>query len=279
MRTYPLDNLPELFLRRRHFDDDAVVEYCREILKPGMTVIDLGANYGQFSLLALRHISPAGRLFAFEPGTYAFQRLQENVDRQARQRSGVTLTKSAVWCESGLVELYEYPPEYSFWNSLRPHKMWSDTDSRADERGAIEPTITETVRAVTLDDFCTEMAIDWIDLLKIDVEGLEVEVLQGATGLIRAGRIGRVIFEISLDPLAGTGRTGEDVLQAVSSMGMDISRILPDGSLEEVRLPGFQVPFFANYLAVPRVSREPLDRTSEHPGRAGHVSSAEACQR
>ncbi len=59
-----------------------------------------------------------------------------------------------------------------------------------------------------------------------------------------------MIFEISLEPLKASGRTGNDVLGAIAAMGFDIWVIGEE--LKKVNLPEFEAPYFANYLATPR---------------------------
>ena len=61
----------------------------------------------------------------------------------------------------------------------------------------------ESVQTVCLDEFCMDRAIDYVDLLKVDVQGHEHSALMGAENLIRAGRIGMIFMELNW-----AGRTG-----------------------------------------------------------------------
>jgi FkbM family methyltransferase len=246
LSLYPDDCLETIFESKSHNDDPSVLLCARRLLKPGMTLIDVGANYGQFTVFAAPLVGQLGRVHAFEPCSYAYSRLCENVRRLPDPAKMIYVNQKAVCKESGEVVIHEYPQRHSAWNSLSPHPMWSGN--------WIEPIASEKVPAVSLDDYCKTCAVDVIDLLKIDVEGFEVDVLEGSARLIREGRIRSVIFELSLEPLQGASRTPEGVFQAISTLGFEIKRILADGDLEPVSKDQFSSTYFANYFAVPRMA-------------------------
>jgi FkbM family methyltransferase len=245
LRVYPESNLMALYKTRLHFDDEPVLQLTKRIVKPGMLIIDVGANRGQYTIFATQMVGEYGQVHSFEPGSDAFHRLRENVDHLVPLVKVVSLNQKAVSNKNGYAVLYKFPPGYSAWNSLSFHKMWSLDKP-------IIPSSTENVCTITLDDYCEKLKIFQVDLLKIDVEGFEVEVVEGCKRLIKEKRIRNIIFEISIKPLKGTGRTPESVLQAISNMGFDIHRIHSNGDLERVHLLQFHAPHFANYLATPR---------------------------
>jgi Methyltransferase FkbM domain len=70
-------------------------------------------------------------------------------------------------------------------------------------RGNHEPD-AELVQTICLDEFCRERSIAQIDLLKLDVQGNERSVLQGAAGLVRLGLVGTVFMELNWDGKAGS---------------------------------------------------------------------------
>jgi FkbM family methyltransferase len=242
LRLYPEDPLRSVLATRSHFDDEPVIKLVNKTVKPGMTVVDVGANHGQFTVIAAQLAGEEGRVHSFEPAAGSFARLTENVNRSELLKRRVRLNQSAVSDQPGVATLYEFPPGFSAWNSLGAHAM--DAGGRY-----VEPSHTSHVRVATLDQYCREEGIELIDLLKVDVEGFEVEVLQGCKELIGRRRIRRVIFEISLEPLKASGRTGNDVLGAIAAMGFDIWLIGEE--LKRVNLPEFEAPYFANYLATP----------------------------
>ena len=243
LRLYPYDALRYVRARQSHFDDEGVLKVVGGFLKPGMTVLDVGANIGQFAAFSVGLVGEAGMVHSFEPALDTFNRLNENTQHIKGLAGCIRTNQCAVGKEVGEVTLYEYSPGCSVWNSLSPHTMYSGEQ-------AFEPCRTEKVRMVTLDDYCREQNIQQIDLLKVDVEGFEGDVFQGAARLIREKRIRYAIFEISLgnfkDPKVGAVQ----VLKVVSSLGLTIQLIREDGSLLPVDIRNFKIPYFANYLAV-----------------------------
>ena len=246
LRLYPNDSLESIFANRMHFDDKGVLEVTKKILKPTMTVIDIGANRGQFTVFAAQLIGYCGQIHAFEPTSYSFQRLNENIHHWDKTHRGIHLNQIAISNQIGSTIIYEFPPEMSVWNSLNPHILY-----RFGTRHIV-PYHTENVHVTTLDQYCLDHNINKIDLLKIDVEGFEDNVFEGSKFLIKNGCIRKIIFEVCPGPLRGLDRTPEDVLRKVHDMGFEIQYIASDGRLKKVELPQFKPPYFANYLATPR---------------------------
>jgi FkbM family methyltransferase len=246
LRLYPTDSLEPTFANKMHFDDRGVLEVTKKILKPTMTVIDVGANYGQFTVFAAQLVGYWGQVHSFEPTSYSFQRLNENVHHLDKTHRGIHLNQIAISNQIGSTIIHEFPPEMSGWNSLNPHLMYCFGIR------PVRPCCTENVRVTTLDQYCIDHNINKIDLLKIDVEGFEYNVFEGSKFLINNRCIRKIIFEISPGALRGLDWTPEDVLQKVHDMGFEIQYIASDGRLKKVELPQFKPPYFANYLATPR---------------------------
>jgi FkbM family methyltransferase len=246
LRLYPEDSLRTFLVTRSHFDDEPVIKLARVLIKPGMLIVDVGANHGQFTVMAAQLAEGHGSVHSFEPAAGSFARLSENVNHLASVRERVRLNASAVSNQPGIATLFEFPPGFSAWNSLGSHAMNAGGKY-------VEPSHTSNVPVITLDEYCDERRIEFIDLLKVDVEGFEVEVLQGCRRLIGARQIGNVIFEISLEPLKASGRSANDVLASIAAMGFDISIIGEE--LRSVNPAEFEAPYFANYLATLRRSR------------------------
>ncbi|MCL6481170.1 MAG: FkbM family methyltransferase [Firmicutes bacterium] len=149
----------------------AVQQALVEHLRPGMVFYDIGANIGFFSLLAARLVGPSGRVFAFEPEPALLPRLLENIARNGFDH--ITVVGKAVTATSG--EIFFEP---------------ADSHSSPDfGLGRIREEATCTtvpVAGVALDDFVLQHP--WPDVVKCDAEGAEVDILRGATQLLRARR-------------------------------------------------------------------------------------------
>jgi FkbM family methyltransferase len=129
------------------------------------TIVDLGSHIG-ISVAFFRVRYPEARIFAFEPNPASFGKLEENVGKLP----GVTIRRLALSSSSGPTVMHAGA------NPLL-------TSSKADAGEAFE------VEAATLDEQASELEIDRIDLLKIDVEGAELAVLSSFEGLDRVGVI------------------------------------------------------------------------------------------
>src|ERR1035437_1956789 len=78
IRLRPEDNVTVLASTQLHFDDESVIRLATRLLKPGMTVFDVGANIGLFAVYAAKVVGPQGRVHCFEPTTDTCRRLREN---------------------------------------------------------------------------------------------------------------------------------------------------------------------------------------------------------
>jgi FkbM family methyltransferase len=148
---------------------------------PGQTVVDVGANIGVFSLWAAGRVGPAGRLVAIEPNPEAAIWLRRNVgpfDDRARA------FELACGDREEQLELM-YPPHRLSVGSFLPR----------DDR-----TEVVTVPVRRLDDILDEQGVGVIDLLKVDVEGVEAAVLRGAGhSLARTRRLALEVAGSDLD--------------------------------------------------------------------------------
>lgn len=149
-------------------------------IKPGMTAVDVGANVGYYTALFARHVTSAGRVMAFEPSPYAFNRLSELITQNHLD-----------WCQAFNMGLSDSTGELPLY--LGEHSD-NHTPSLVSHSGS---QVIATVPVRTLDSVMSEAGINAIDLLKIDVEGYEPNVLAGAASLIAAGAIRAILCEFN----------------------------------------------------------------------------------
>jgi len=143
--------------------------FVDSVLKTGMTVLDIGAHHGLYTLLASRKVGPRGLVVAFEPSTRERKCLLKHL--RLNRCKNVEVEAVALGCESGLGELFVVEGLETGCNCLRPPNV-------------SEPTIRVSVPVDTLDDYLARRGINRADFIKIDVEGAELEVFKGATGLL-----------------------------------------------------------------------------------------------
>jgi FkbM family methyltransferase len=146
-------------------DEPREVAFFRRLVPQGGVVIDVGANIGQYTLLAAELAGPSGRVFAFEPDPVNAAALQRSVGRNGFG-GRVELLRVAVAGRSGEAAL-----------DVQPDRTRSRLAAKTGESvraGAVQ------VRTLALDDFLDERGLDRLDFLKIDVEGADLDVLRGA---------------------------------------------------------------------------------------------------
>jgi FkbM family methyltransferase len=151
----------------------------------GYDVIDVGSNIGLFSVKAAREVGPEGKVISIEPHPVAFELLRHNI--QVNGLKNVTPIPVALGSRQD-----EAPLLFSrgstvgtFYDSI----LHSQDNART------------VVRIVTLDSLVAELKLERVDFLKIDVEGAEMDVLEGAAGLLERGMVQRVVVETHGDEL------------------------------------------------------------------------------
>ncbi len=178
----------------------------RRLVRKGSTVVDVGANIGLFSVFLSREIGPGGELHAFEPVKDTFWRMQENL--ALNRCTNVTTNQLALSNKRGRETMNIFPEGYGAWNTFgKP--VFGETKAVSKEK------VTKT----TLVDYCKDHGIKKIDFLKIDVEGFERDVLNGAGTLLAENRVKYLSFEISEIPLKGAGRSGLEIFDLLRSYG------------------------------------------------------------
>ncbi len=198
----------------------------RRVLRPGMTFVDVGANVGYYTALAAQLVGPKGSVYAFEPSDYAYPRLTGMIEK-----SGLTCVRPI---KCGLADvagerfLYGAVKEGS--SGLRTATMVpSDDPQRA------------LVPIETLDRMAEQFGIRQIDMMKIDVDGLEPLVLKGAVGLIASGRISNILMECAEYWFNRMNTSTNEIVDHLKASGFTVDRIgsaslyakfSPQGSLQ-----------------------------------------------
>jgi FkbM family methyltransferase len=146
-----------------------------ELARKGGLLVDVGANYGYYTCLWAA-TSAANRVVAFEASPRNIVGLTHNV-AQNRLTERVTIEGCAVGREEGIMNFEVGPEGQTGWGGLT-----------ASATGVSVPV-------VSLDAYCREKRISLINVLKVDVEGADTWVLEGASELLREHRILNVFFE------------------------------------------------------------------------------------
>lgn len=212
----PLDiGMGSLFYRGRYEWGELVL--WRSLMdKTTLTVFDIGANIGIYSLVAAELCRKRGvvgvRIFGFEPNPVECAKFRRNVtinNYHTVQVEQLAVSDTAGSCRMAL------PPSGLgvFGHLLKAGDPRSTRDQEVD------------VRTVDLDSWCANLGLQQIDLMKLDVEGHELQVLAGAGRLLARHAIGALLMEVG----HGEWRRCIDMLK---TRGYSVHAIGPRGGLE-----------------------------------------------
>lgn len=210
---------------RRHFSSSPPPAEFEEVeraerifylnyLRKGMVVIDAGANVGELTLLFAR-LAGADGVHAFEASTQTFARLEAVCAAAGR---AVTLNHLALSDRPGPIKLHVYEQALSEFNStaVRPLRDYGlDYD----------PAGVEMVNATTVDEYCRDKNIEKIDLLKIDVEGAELQVMKGARRMIEDKKVACMTFEFGQTTF-DMGNEPSEIEEFLAERGYEIKNVV-----------------------------------------------------
>ena len=196
--------------------EELETEFFLTWLRPGMGVLDLGANFGYFTLLASKVVGPTGRVFAFEPEPGNHALLAQNL--ALNNFSHARALQSAVSDKKGTVRLFVDDA-----NLGNPSIAQGNVPSKS-KSGFVD------VPAISVDEFFASQnePPPRIDLIKMDVQGAEALVIRGATALLARDE---PLLLIEFWPL-GLRNVGTDplgFLKELEALGYFPRRVTRDG--------------------------------------------------
>lgn len=180
-------DLSEMLQRQFYFFgtylvEEEIIDCWQSLARGAMTIVDVGANAGIYSLAALA-VEPRADVHAFEPTPEIANRLQ--LTAQLNRLDRLHVHEVAASIESGTAILTRCRGELGSNEGMNFISEVKVTDH------------TERVQTTSLDRFCADNSINKIDLLKIDVQGHEYAVLRGAEQLISSGQISTIFMELN----------------------------------------------------------------------------------
>lgn len=158
-------------------DEDPLAAIKDKLEENNIVFFDIGANLGQTIKKMRNHYSNA-KIYAFEPSKMCFNTLKENF-----HDANVRVHNLAMGSSCSQLEFNEY--SWSALNSLLKRAY-----------GSAKILETYLVDVITIDEFCNKNDIFFINLLKTDTEGYELNVLKGASSMMEQNRIQFVYVEI-----------------------------------------------------------------------------------
>lgn len=211
--------------------EQSLMKYLKKSIQRNNPVLfDVGANKGSYTKLLRKHFTGNAKIYSFEPIKETFNVLRENTQH--------------------LTDVRLYNIGFSSMNEKREIFYQKGRSSQASlVKNASQHKVSEVVELRTLDSFCPEHGLEEIDFLKIDVEGFELKVFEGAVNLIQSRKIHFIQFEFGITQIHARVFF-KDIWDALNR-DYHIYRILRNSLfLLPVYHENLEIFHFSNYLAI-----------------------------
>ena len=180
----------------------------KDLVKKGMTVVDIGANIGYYTLLAARLVGEEGRVFAFEPDPHNFELLSRNIEINHLGNTVVPIQK-AVSSKSGRTKLFLDE------RNLGGHSL---SENNVSKHSFL------IVEVVSLDDFF-EGQICKVDFVKMDIQGSEMAALEGMKNVLLQNQNPMILTEFWPAGLKNAGSSPDAFLTKLLEYGFVIFQV------------------------------------------------------
>ncbi len=225
-----------IYAFREYYEPE--LAYLEKVLSPGKVFIDVGANFGVYTLVASKLVGTSGRVIAFEPTAQSFAILRQNI--ALNHFANVRAFQFALAQRRGKAWLYHgWDP---VGNSLGKDPLCGNEG--------------EEVQTEALDKLLEEKGIDRVHAIKIDVEGAEELVLRGAIRCLTTNRP-IVIFEFNPGCAARLGLSPCGARDLLESLGYEFVLL---GDCARSNNPEARPTYF-NIVAIPKQSTGEFSRS------------------
>jgi FkbM family methyltransferase len=238
------DNLGESLLAGTFETNE--MHFVGRLLRPGMTVLDVGAHHGLYTLLASKGVGRSGRVFSFEPSPRERRALRLHLALNLCRN--VKVQGLALGSSETEATLHVVQGSQTGCNSLRPPEVFSSTAPLR-------------VRVTSLDAWLKLNGISSVNFIKLDVEGGELDVLKGASQLLE--RRPRPVFLVEVEDVRTIpwGYRAREILTHLSDMEYKWFS-LANGAVQELDLRSND--FEGNFIACPPERRNEITEMIHH---------------
>lgn len=214
--------LPEVYLRAWKLDmlhgryEKSTTELFKQIIRPGMAIVDIGAHVGYFTRLFSKRTGRGGRVYACEPDPSNFALLEKNT----KHRKNIKVFQLAIGDHAGAIDFFHSELKTgchsTIPSSFRPTKL--------------------TVSSITLDQLCEKERISRVDMIKMDIEGGEVAALRGMTETLKANPHIQIITEFNPECFREAQIEPISFIKQLFELGFIIYAIRPSGKLDLIKV-------------------------------------------
>ena len=189
------------------FEKGEIRRFCSEI-KDGMCFVDVGANIGLYTALALRRMTSSGIILTVEPSKENFEFLEKNIAENRIPHSDVKIfaQRTALSDRKGEAILHKNP------GNKGDNRLYPDTLLQESER----------VEVITLDELCGRHGIRRIDIMKMDVQGMEKRVLAGAQKVLQESPRCTLFMEFWASGIERAGDSPSSIFQILGRLGFGV---------------------------------------------------------
>lgn len=210
MVVRPVDRLGRRIYLNGYSDRELAI-LLDAYLKPGMIFFDIGAHFGQYSLMAAKRVGENGAVHAFEPAQETFDQLVKNI--KMNQLHSVSANRCALYDQQTTLELNICQTGMGEFNSFGPPLP-----------GTVKVKTTESVEAVCLDTYCEQHRISHINLMKIDAEGSERHVIRGGERVLSTRTAPSLVVEFNEQTCLAMGYRTLDLREELEALGYRLFR-------------------------------------------------------
>jgi FkbM family methyltransferase len=215
-------------------DDVGDLRFLWKILEPGMVFMDIGAYQGIYSLVAGNKLRQGGTIIAFEPSPRDYRRLRMHL--RLNGLSSARAENLALSATAARTTFFQVTSGDTTRNGMRAP---ASSDAVAEI----------SVEAISLDQYVTRHQLTRLDIIKLDVEGGEMDVLRGAVNTVATFRP-ILICEVLDATTHVWGYNACEIISTLQDQGYDWFEFTEDGSTVPHQMQR-EYPRVKNYLAVP----------------------------
>ncbi len=169
------------------------VEWISDHVRPGNVFYDIGANIGLYSILAVKRLARCGKVYSFEPESQNYASLNRNVYLNGLSDTITTLCVAV--SDACAIDTFHVRGQLRAGEAIHQFRQATDDFGRP-----FSPVHQQGMFGITLDDLCYTYDLDFPSHIKVDVDGHEHAVVDGARRVLRDPRLRTVLLEITEKP-------------------------------------------------------------------------------